>query len=207
MNTVRSWVQAAGVSVCSLAALTAIAFLAQALVLSRPAHRDLVAGTIMSRLLTYQSVAGRERLNGRVARSSCTQSPFRHGAHPLTESVIFGRERLHGNAAALSRVHVSPLRLVTFMAAACPLPLGEMIGNWLDRRAVDVTASRVRGTAAYELRVGWRRRSLALYVSRRSLRPLLVRVRFGKNVGSNVITSIQSRTSRASTIEAVRPRE
>jgi hypothetical protein len=205
MSRVRSWVQVAGVSACSLVALAAVAFSVQALVLPRPTHRELVAGIIMRQLLTYRSVAGREQLNGRIADSVCTQSAFRQGNHPPTESVVFGRERLVSSASALARVHGPPRRLATFMAAACPVPLGEMIGNWLDRRAVDVTASRVGGAPAYELRVGWPRRRVALYVSRGSLRPLLVRVRIGRNVGSNLVASIRSRESGASTIEAVRP--
>ena len=184
--------QALGVSVCSLFAVGAAAFSVQALGLPRPTHRDLVAGAVMSALLADRSVGGREQLNGRIAASVCTQA-----ARPATEGVVFGRERLVGSAAALARVNAPPLRLATFMAAACPVPLGEMIGNWLDRRAVAVIASRVRGMPAYELRLGWPRRRVALYVSRRSLRPLLVQVRIGRNVGSNLIASIRSRETLA----------
>ncbi len=197
--------QVLGVAVCSMAAVGAVGFSVQAIGLPRPTNHELVAGTIMSELLTFRSVGGREQLNGRAARSVCTQSTFRKGPHRRpapTENLVFGHERLVSSASELARVHGPPLRLTTFMAAACPMPLSDMIGNWLDRRVVDVTASRVHGTPAYELLVGWPSRRLTLYVSRRSLLPLILRVRVGRNVGSNVITSIQSRETLASTIEA-----
>ena len=196
-------------ALCSRAAVGAGAFSVQALGLPRPTHHELVAGTIMNELLTYRSVAGREHLNGRDARSTCTQSTLRKGTRRQpspAESLVFGRERLVSSASELARVRSPPLRLTTFMAAACPLPLSDMIGNWLDRRVVDVTASRVHGTPAYELRVGWPSRQLTLYVSRRSLRPLMLRVRVGRIVGSNVIESIRSRDTPAVTVEAARRR-
>jgi hypothetical protein len=206
-NRVKAAVRILAVATLTLAALGGAGFVVQAVGLPRPTQRQLVVSAALSRLLSYRLVRGDEWLGGRRTDFLCLQTTAPGGREHISgpaEFVLLGKSRwLVDRGLQLTGPGSAVARLAAFELAGCPAPVSGLIEASFGRRiGVRVTVTRVRGQAAYALRVGkpWRR--LTLFVARKSLRPLGLRVTVGALSGSSLIESVVKRPG-AELVEAI----
>jgi hypothetical protein len=195
---VKAVVRFLAAATLTLAALVVAGFVVLAVGLPRPTQRQLVASAALSRLLSYRLTSGDEWLGGKRTDFLCLQSTAPGGRQHISEPaefVLLGENRrLVDRGFRLTGPGSAVARLVAFELAGCPAPVNDWLGASLDRRGgIRVTATRVRGQAAYALQAGkpWRR--LTLYVARKSLRPLGLRINLGAVSGSSLIESVEKR--------------
>lgn len=196
-GTVKAVVRILAVATLTLAALGVAGFVVLAVGLPRPTQRQLVASAALSRLLSYRLTSGDEWLGGKRTDFLCLQTTAPGGRQHISEPaefVLLGKNRqLVDRGFRLTGPGSAVARFAAFELAGCPAPVSDWLGASLGSRGgIRVTATRVRGQAAYALQAGkpwWR---LTLYVARKSLRPLGLRVTLGTLSGSSLIESAQS---------------
>ena len=162
------------------ACLAAAGFALDATAFDRPSASELLATRALRQLAEYRVMRGQASLDGRSFRTICVQGWFPEGDRVARGALVLlgdgtrlydfgGGIRRYGGALATRTERRA------FLLAGCPHVLDARFGSQLLRGAAEVAPTRADGTAAYAVRIG-RPTSLALLVTRPSLRPLALRL-------------------------------
>lgn len=162
------------------ACLSLAAFVLEAAILRQVPRSDVIAADALRWLTRYRLVKSAEVIGRRRGLTgTCVESWFRgvRRGRSARGSMLFlsDGERVlatSGRVFTLGATHPLPAR-PALLLAGCPRVLGARIalrlGAWL---GVPVTSARADGRRAYVLRLG----RIRLYVDRRTMRPIAVRI-------------------------------
>jgi hypothetical protein len=166
----------------------------QRVALRAPTHGERVTAQAVGVLLRYRHVVSEIRIAGQPPlRAECLQGwlPRRRG-HPAGrgarvvfsdgESLLLGDRRVLRVAEGTRAVHLAPVAAVEL--AGCPRPLTDRLSARLvgGRRVAAVEAT-FGGRAAFRMHVRTLRSRFDVFVDRRTLQPLGVRVEAKGQVG------------------------
>ena len=167
---------AAGIPLC----IAALGVGLDAAAFDRPSASVSLAAGALRELAGLHAMRGSEISARRSVSSICVQGDFRHdgritgGALVLlgdgTRLYDFG----HGVRNYDGRLP-TPVQRRRFQLAGCPLLLGDRLGSRLMKGVTAARPTRADGGWAYGVRVG-RSSALELFVTRRTLRPLALRL-------------------------------